>query len=651
MSAVLGPTRGVLSGAVPAADPEAAAWVRGPGDPVDRLALGGKAAALAALDEAGLPVPPWRVVTPAAHQASQAAAASTPAVGADRRATASPAVAAAIRAAAAALVDAAPVAGARWLAVRSSAVDEDGDAHSFAGQLESYLYVPLDDVVARVEDVWASATGARLLAYRRERGLDGPPSVPAVLLQPMIDADVAGVAFSADPVGGRRAHAVISAAYGLGTTIVGGEQDGDTYVVDRAGDVVARSVTRKRAAHRLAPRGGVHEVPVPADAQERSCLTPAEAAAVAALARAAERHAGRPQDVEWAIARGRLVLLQARPVTSLAALADPDGAPAVWDNSNITESYGGVTTPLTYTFARMVYEAVYAQFCRMVAVREAQIAAHAATFHCMIGLVRGRVYYNLTNWYRALALLPGYALNRGFMEQMMGVKEPLPPALAEALAAGTAPAAAGPPPAAARARAVWDVARCAAALLGAYRALPRDVPGLPRAARRGALAARPCRSRRCAPTSWSRTTATSSAACSSVGHAARQRLLRDAPLRHPRPAVPAVGGRRRRHAAERPRERGGGHRERQAGAPHLGHGRSGARGARARRGARHGHAGRNPRRAARAARRRPVVRGLPRRVRGALPGGAQARDAHARRRAAAALPGRRPPGGRAGAPA
>ncbi|MHB1225529.1 MAG: PEP-utilizing enzyme, partial [Gemmatimonadaceae bacterium] len=186
-----------------------------------------------------------------------------------------------------------------------------------------------------------------------------------------------------------------------------------------------------------------------------------------------------PQDIEWALHDGRLVLLQSRPITSLATLADPDGAIAVWDNSNIVESYGGVTTPLTYTFARMVYEAVYRQFCRMLAVPEARIAAHAATFRCMIGLVRGRVYYNLSNWYRALALLPGYALNRGFMEQMMGVKEPLPPALADALAASAAPDA-GTLTRRQRWRARGEVARSVAALAGAHRRLGRDVPAFHR---------------------------------------------------------------------------------------------------------------------------------------------------------------------------
>jgi pyruvate,water dikinase len=119
-------------------------------------------------------------------------------------------------------------------------------------------------------------------------------------------------------------------------------------------------------------------------------------------------------------------------VTPRTHAAHERGAPAekrgerrVWDNSNIAESYGGVTTPLTFGFARAVYEDVYRQFCRVMGVPESVIAANREVFAHMLGLVRGRVYYNLINWYRVLALLPGFAWNRAFMERMMGVRESL----------------------------------------------------------------------------------------------------------------------------------------------------------------------------------------------------------------------------------
>lgn len=290
------------------------------------------------------------------------------------------------------------------VAVRSSAIAEDGSAHSFAGQFESYLCVRQDNVCDRILDVWRSAFSDRLLSYCQEHHLPHP-GVPAVLIQKMVAADVAGVAFSANPVTGQRGMVVVSAVAGLGDRLVSGETDAETYHVDRSNTITHISPTSE------------HSTPL---------LRAAQIHAIAHLARRAERHCHRPQDIEWAIQDDQLYLLQSRPITTLEHLPDPDSTFTIWDNSNIAESYGGITTPLTYTFARGAYEAVYRQFCRMMGVSERAIAQQEQTFRCMIGLVQGRIYYNLLNWYRVLALLPGFTVNRRFMEQMMGVREELP---------------------------------------------------------------------------------------------------------------------------------------------------------------------------------------------------------------------------------
>ncbi len=387
--------------------------------PADQL--GGKAGALARLGSAKLPIPEWFVVTPAVFAASDAAT----------RFRVRPDLAAEIVATAKAIAP-----GAAFFAVRSSALDEDGAEHSFAGQLESFLFVPPERIPEKVEAVWRSGFSERILAYRRERGLSGAPQPPAVLVQRMVDAEAAGVAFSADPVSGRRGHAVVSAVLGLGSALVSGEVDADTFTIDRRGAVVSSTVARKHAAHRAAPGTGegVAPQPVPAAQAEQPALNHAQAAAVAELARSTARHFGRPQDIEWALAEGKLWLLQSRPITSLATLADPDGELNLWDNANIAESYSGVTTPLTFSFARGIYEEVYREFARLMGVSPARIEENRDLFPRMLGLVEGRIYYNLISWYRLLALLPGFSINRGFMEQMMGVKEGLPPEVLARLA-------------------------------------------------------------------------------------------------------------------------------------------------------------------------------------------------------------------------
>jgi rifampicin phosphotransferase len=417
--------------------------VRGRDAPAHAV-LGGKARALLSLEICGFPVPAWFAVTPSGfdraltdRQREEIARSSSPeefakiasAVPPDQEVLAE--IVGALR----------QLGGAHdRFAVRSSAIDEDNPEHSFAGQLDSFLFVPATEVPDKIAAVWQSAFSERILAYRRERGVDPSPKVPAVIVQRMINSEASGVAFGADPVTGRRGVAVVAAVFGLGTALVSGDCDSDTYEVDRDGKILSRKITKKTVAHRFDPTngGGFSAIPLTDQDATRSVLADLQVREVADLVRRSEKHFGRPQDIEWAYESGRLYLLQSRPITSLANLPDPDGALNLWDNSNITESYGGVTTPLTFSFARSIYEGVYREFCRIMHVPEEVITANDRIFARMLGLIRGRVYYNLLSWYRVLAMLPGFRVNRRFMEQMMGVREPLPDEIVEQLSGATA---------------------------------------------------------------------------------------------------------------------------------------------------------------------------------------------------------------------
>ena len=374
------------------------------------------------------------------------------------------------------------------LAVRSSAADEDGAGASFAGQFTSVLGVEVGPDGAAlweaVRQVWASAFNAHATAYRQRQGKETTAgSRMAVIVQEMVDAAVSGVAFSADPVTSNRDTAVVSAVYGLGEGLVSGELDADTYRVGFTDDSPARvqqEIARKEYAVRLAPGGGTRLEPVPESLWELPALTDEEARQIAAGARRLAQELGGPQDIEWALGQPeagmrRLWILQARPITTLGEAGGPNplapfparegerpvlapqdlaprggqrppspsrggagGGVRLWDNSNIIESYSGVTTPLTFSFAREVYEEVYQQFCRLMGVSEPLVEQHRHVFANMLGLIQGRIYYNLLNWYRALALLPGFSFNRAFMERMMGVSEKLenPPELPRAAGRG-----------------------------------------------------------------------------------------------------------------------------------------------------------------------------------------------------------------------
>jgi pyruvate,water dikinase len=209
------------------------------------------------------------------------------------------------------------------VAVRSSAVDEDGGLASFAGQHESYLNVVGPDAVAdAVRRCRGSAYAPRAVEYRRRQGL-APESVRlAVLIQRLVVADVSAVVFSANPVNGSREDVVIEAGWGLGESIVGGTATPDTYVVRKENPVVvSRSIAEKRRMTVPVP-GGTHEVETPRFLHTRPALDEEQAVEVARLAIDLEREMGRPVDVECAYEDGRLYLLQCRPVTALDGLRD-----------------------------------------------------------------------------------------------------------------------------------------------------------------------------------------------------------------------------------------------------------------------------------------------------------------------------------------
>lgn len=204
------------------------------------------------------------------------------------------------------------------VAVRSSAVDEDGVGASFAGQHETYLNVVGTEAVAEaVERCWASASAERALAYRRQQGLPVDRVQLAVLVQRLIHADVAAVVFGANPLTGDRDEVVVNASWGLGESIVGGTVTPDTYVVAKAdGRVLSRRVGDK-ARMTVPVAGGTREVEVPRMLRGTPSLDDAQAAEAAALAVKLEAAMGWPVDVECAWRDGQLYLLQCRPITTL----------------------------------------------------------------------------------------------------------------------------------------------------------------------------------------------------------------------------------------------------------------------------------------------------------------------------------------------
>ena len=288
----------------------------------DLASLGGKAGPLARLAAAGLPVPPGFVIAPQAFVAEG----ETAAPGHDPL---WPAAADEIRRAYAEL-------GRRLghptprVAVRSSAAAEDLAGASFAGQHDTFLAVSgEEDLLAYTGRCWASLWSEHAQAYRahheQRSGRALPAPAMAVLVQQLVEADAAGVAFTAHPITGDRSRVLVNAAWGLGQSIVDGEVEADTWLLDRETPAaVERTVGLKRTRTGAGPE--TPREPVPEHLQRAPSLTDEQASAVAALALQAEAAIGAPADVEWAIAGEKVWLLQARPITTGAAAASPNGA-------------------------------------------------------------------------------------------------------------------------------------------------------------------------------------------------------------------------------------------------------------------------------------------------------------------------------------
>lgn len=324
-----------------------------------------------------------------------------------------------------------------YVAVRSSGLDEDSSDHSFAGQFSSFLFQRgADSIFRSVLKCWASGWSARALAYRKERQVSLKGIKVGVVIQRMVDSEVAGVAFSRTPVDpSDRDRMLISAVWGQGEGLVSGALAADEFVVHRKTFEISEQVFEKSKELRHAPEGGVEEVLLADEKRNRACLSASQVKAIARLTLEIESRYGKPQDIEWALSGGLVYILQARPITSLP----PDGLFddrcsgkdfILWDNSNIVESFSGVTTPLTFSHVSRCYQEVYFQFCKLMHVPQSVIQAHEAVFRNMLGLVRGRIFYNLANWYHLLYLFPGTAQSKSFMETMMGVKQDLKPEIA-----------------------------------------------------------------------------------------------------------------------------------------------------------------------------------------------------------------------------
>ncbi|MGH9293418.1 MAG: PEP/pyruvate-binding domain-containing protein [Acidimicrobiales bacterium] len=219
------------------------------------------------------------------------------------------------------------------VAVRSSAVGEDGAGSSFAGLQETYLNVRgAGEVVSAVRACWASLYSIESVTYRLQRALPEEEAAMAVVVQLMADARSSGVMFTRSPSTGDRSVVAIEAAWGLGSAVVSGAVTPDSFVLSKVtGEILRRRLSPKQIRHSCGAGGGLVEEDVPPELQGAPSVSDAELGRLLDLALCIESHYGCAQDIEWSIASedrdGRdLLVLQSRPETVWSQKETPPAA-------------------------------------------------------------------------------------------------------------------------------------------------------------------------------------------------------------------------------------------------------------------------------------------------------------------------------------
>lgn len=279
--------------------------------------------------------------------------------------------------------------------VRSSAFCEDSSSFSFAGQFDSFLFVKKDDVIDKIEECFLSVKKGSVAAYCEENGIEHDDIKMTVIIQEMIAADCSGVAFSSNPQG------ILNEA-----VIVLGNGTGDN-VVEEKNDVTTCYYNRTDKKYYTENNG-----------DEAPEITNELAERLIELCTDVEEIFGEPVDMEFAVKDDNIHILQARPITTLDS-----SSPLILDNSNIVESYPGISLPLTISFVKEAYSGVFKGLAKRVLRDEKIVNRYIETYYNMTGSANGRVYYKISNWYTVLSFLPMSKRIIPIWQDMMGVSE------------------------------------------------------------------------------------------------------------------------------------------------------------------------------------------------------------------------------------
>ncbi len=289
-------------------------------------------------------------------------------------------------------------------AVRSSATNEDGSHASFAGVYRTRLGIPLEEMGLAVKDLWLSVWDERVLNYHATSGLSGPPPAMAVVIQPLLEARAAGVAYSIHPLTGRATQVVINSVAGLAAALVDGRVTPDQYVVEMAENsqpirICERTVTGQTQALRVTGQG-LCEVPLSEDAVGRATLSDDQLFDLARTVKQIEKAFGHSVDLEWLFDDHGLWLLQARPISDLTRPRLLTNDDCEWSRANFKETLPELPSPLGLSFLELFMERYILAPYRRLGCQIPEGVSSVRTF-------QGRPYINMTLFHSLITQLRG----------------------------------------------------------------------------------------------------------------------------------------------------------------------------------------------------------------------------------------------------
>ncbi len=293
----------------------------------------------------------------------------------------------------------------RW-AVRSSATNEDAGRTSFAGLYQTHLGVPMAHIAQAIKELWASVWGEQVLSYLCRRGSPLEPPAMAVVIQPMIAAQMAGVAYSIHPVTGRSNQVVVNSVLGLAAPFADGHLVPDQFIVAINADLepvgIRTRTIAEKTARLLVTEHGLQREMIPQADRAVSSLSDEQLFQVGRLTKQIERGLGHPVDVEWAYDEHELWIVQARSITGSRPAAELINEDCEWSRTNFKETMPEVPSPLGISFLEYFMETyIVSQYRRLGCRVPDGVSA--------VRVVHGRPYLNVSLFYSLVGQLGGDA--------------------------------------------------------------------------------------------------------------------------------------------------------------------------------------------------------------------------------------------------